>query len=186
MCIRDRSTAIRLQPPGYVSGDASSSIDVYSQRPLRAFNYNIGASLNSRGAGKPQATRVGTETPELLTVGEEASDFRETWSLALAYSYAGGYQGPNWSSKESVNGVLNYQLTENWSFDYQAGLDLTARSVILQRFSLTRRIHCWNAQFSRTFLIGGETEYYFRLGIRDQREVYYERGTRAQSFGGIQ
>ena len=180
------STAIRLQPPGYVSGDASSSIDVYSQRPLRAFNYNIGASLNSRGAGKPQATRVGTETPELLTVGEEASDFRETWSLALAYSYAGGYQGPKWSSRESVNGVLNYQLTENWSFDYQAGLDLTARSVILQRFSLTRRIHCWNAQFSRTFLIGGETEYYFRLGIRDQREVYYERGTRAQSFGGIQ
>jgi len=179
-------SAIRLQPPGYVSGDANSSIDVYSQRPLRAFNYNIGASFNSRGGGKPQATRVGTETPELTTVGEEASDFREAWSLALAYSYAGGYQGPDWSSRESVNGVLNYQLTENWSFDYQAGLDLTARSVILQRFSLTRRIHCWNAQFSRTFLIGGETEYYFRLGIRDQREVYYERGTRAQSFGGIQ
>ena len=180
------STAVRLQPPGYLSGDASSSIDVYSQRPLRAFNYNIGASINSRGAGKPQAQRVGTETPELITMGEEASDFRETWSLALAYSYAGGYQGqPNWSSRESVNGVLNYQLTENWSFDYQAGLDLTSRTVILQRFNLTRRIHCWNASFSRTFLVGGETEYYFRLGIRDQREVYYERGTRAQSFGGI-
>jgi hypothetical protein len=77
-------------------------------------------------------------------------------------------------------------LTENWSFDYQASLDLTQRIVALQRFNLTRRIHCWHATFSRTFVVGGETEYYFRMGIRDQREVYYERGTRQQSFGGIQ
>jgi hypothetical protein len=179
------STGIRLQPPGYVSGDASSTIDVYSQRPLRAFNYNMGASFNSRGAGKPQAQRVGTEA-QLLTVGEETTDFREAWTLALAYSYAGGYQGPRWSSQQTINGVLNYQLTENWSFDYQASLDLTQRIVALQRFNLTRRIHCWHATFSRTFVVGGETEYYFRMGIRDQREVYYERGTRQQSFGGIQ
>ena len=53
-------------------------------------------------------------------------------------------------------------------------------------YRLTRRIHCWEATFSRSFFAGGEAEYYFRLGVRDQREIYYERGTRAQSFGGIQ
>ena len=58
--------------------------------------------------------------------------------------------------------------------------------IILQRFSLTRRIHCWDASFSRSFTPGGEVEYHFRLGIRDQKEIYLERGTRVQSFGGIQ
>ena len=60
------------------------------------------------------------------------------------------------------------------------------REVLLQRFNLTRRLHCWDASFSRTFTPGGEAEYYFRLGVRDQREIYIERGTRVQSFGGIQ
>ena len=47
-------------------------------------------------------------------------------------------------------------------------------------------MHCWEAVFTRSFVPGGEAEYYFRLGVRDQREIYYERGSRAQSFGGIQ
>ena len=42
----------------------------------------------------------------------------------------------------------------------------------------------WSAASAPT--PGGEAEYYFRLGIRDQREIYIERGTRVQSFGGIQ
>ena len=116
----------------------------------------------------------------------DASGFRESWSASLAYSYAGGYSGPRWQSRETLNGVLRYQLTENWTFDYQAGYDLTERAVLLQRYNLTRRIHCWDAAFSRSFTPGGEVEYYFRLGIRDQREIYYERGSRVQSFGGIQ
>jgi hypothetical protein len=32
------------------------------------------------------------------------------------------------------------------------------------------------ATFSRSFNPGGETEYFFHLGIREQKEVYYERG----------
>ena len=71
-------------------------------------------------------------------------------------------------------------------FDYQTGYDVTKRHVLLQHFNLTRRIHCWDAMFSRSFTLGGEAEYYFRLGIRDQKEIFYERGTRVQSFGGIQ
>ena len=33
---------------------------------------------------------------------------------------------------------------------------------------------------------GGEAEYYFRISIKEQSEIYYERGTRAGSIGGIQ
>ena len=64
--------------------------------------------------------------------------------------------------------------------------DVTLSQVQSQRFSLTRKIHCWDAMFTRSFVPGGEAEYYFRLGVRDQKEIYFERGTRAQSFGGIQ
>jgi hypothetical protein len=38
----------------------------------------------------------------------------------------------------------------------------------------------------RTFIAGGEAEYYFRIQIKEQRELYYERGTRSGSIGGIQ
>jgi hypothetical protein len=181
------SSSLRLQPPGYVSADASAAIDTYSPRPLRSFSYNVSSSFNNRGGGKPQASRLPVEPGAHATAADaEEEEFRESWSLSLAYSYGGGYEGPHWRSSELVNAVLRYQLTENWVFDYQAGYDITNRDVLLQRYNLTRRIHCWDATFSRSFTPGGEAEYYFRLGIRDQREIYYERGTRQQSFGGIQ
>jgi hypothetical protein len=177
------ASQLRLQPPGYVNLDATAGIDPYSGRPLQQFAYNVSASFNNRGGGKPQAARLPTDTPRAI---ESDSDFRENWSASIAYSYAGGYSGPSWRSSEQLNGVLRYALTENWTFDYQAGYDMTRRQVLLQRYNLTRRIHCWDATFSRSFIPGGETEYYFRLGIRDQKEIYLERGTRVQSFGGIQ
>ncbi len=180
------ATTVRLQPPGWVNADASGSLDVYSERPLRSLSYNVGSSFGSAGGRRPQAARLATEPGTGATPGEEVEDFRESWSASVAYSYAGGYTTPRWSSRQTVNGTLRYQLTENWTFDYQAGYDLTERLVLLQRFNLTRRIHCWDATFSRSFTTGGEAEYYFRLGVREQREIFYERGTRAQSFGGIQ
>src|SRR6185503_9220447 len=183
-------TGMRLQPPGWVNGDASASIDAYNGRPLQSFSYNLSSSFNSSGSGKPQSPRIATDPlpPRGYYVeSQEPDDFRESWSAALSYSYAGGYNsGTKWNSHETLNGVLRYQLTDNWTFDYQAGYDLTQHLVLLQRFNLTRRIHCWEATFSRSFNPGGETEYFFHLGIREQKEVYYERGTRQQSIGGIQ
>jgi hypothetical protein len=181
------ASSVRLQPPGYINADASAALDVYEGRPLRAFGYNLSTSINNRGGGKPQAARTAIESNNGASAAEESQEtFRDSWSASLAYSYSGGYAGPHWSSRETVNGVLRYQLTENWVFDYQAGYDLTARAVLLQRYNLTRRLHCWDATFSRTFGLRGEAEYYFRLGIRDQKEIFIERGTRVQSFGGIQ
>ena len=63
--------------------------------------------------------------------------------------------------------------------------DITAKEVGTQRFSVSRDLHCWQATFSRTFTAGGEAEFYFRLGVKEQREIYIERGTRAGSIGGI-
>ena len=105
-------TAVRLQPPGWVNIDASGFIDVYAGRPLQSFNWNLGTSFSSAGGRNPQATRTATESGAgLSTAQEDASAFRETWSASLAYPYAGGYSGlPSWNSRETLNGVIRYQL----------------------------------------------------------------------------
>jgi lipopolysaccharide assembly outer membrane protein LptD (OstA) len=178
-------SAVLLQPPGFASGTLSGLFDVYSQRPLRTLTYNIGFNLASSGAKKgPAALAVDQSTRRDEISTDE--DFRESWRASVAYSYSGGYAGPAWKAQESANGVFSYQLSPNWKMDYSTAVDVSRQLVLSQRFSLTRRIHCWDAVFTRSFLTGGEKEYFFRLGLRDQREVYYERGTRVQSFGGIQ
>ena len=181
------SAGFRLQPPGYLAADGNASVDVYNPRPLRSFGYSVYSTFGNRGGGKPQAARGGGETESEVSRAEQAeSSFKDNWSASLSYIYQGGYFTRAWSANQTVNASFRYQLTENWMFDYSTGYNLTSRQINVQRFNLTRNIHCWAASFSRSFTPSGEAEYYVRLGIREQREIYIERGTRVQSFGGIQ
>ena len=84
-----------------------------------------------------------------------------------------------------MNGVAHYSITRAWRLDYSASFDVTRRDLLTQNIGLTRDLHCWQASFTRTFSPGGEAEYYFRLGIKEQKEIYLERGSRQMSFGGI-
>jgi hypothetical protein len=178
-------TQLRLTPPGATSAQLSGVFDVYQGRPLRTMGFNLGTNLASGGARKqPAALATDASARRNDLVDEER--FRERWQASLAYSYSGGYIARKWSAQKTVNGTASYQMTPNWHFDYSAAYDLTLSRVLTQHFSLTRRIHCWDAVFSRSFTPGGAAEYYFRLGVHDQKEVYFERGTRSQSFGGIQ
>ena len=186
------NSTVRLQPPGAIAGDFSATIDPYQGRPLRNFSWSTSTSLNSqmfRPGGRLQSAQA-TELPvESATPRQEIAPeeiFRDDWSLGLSYSYSGGYPGASWSAQQTANGVLGWSLTPNWRFDYSTAYDVTRRLINTQRFSLTRRIHCWDAVFTRSFVAGGESEYYFRLGLTNQKELYLERGTRVQSFGGIQ
>ena len=176
--------SIRLQPPGLLYGDASGTVDIYEGRPLRNFGYSLGLNAGSRGYGvnRGQSVALASESRDAPTVEQ----FRETWQLSFAYSYSGGYAGPSWGAQKTANAVLRYAFTPNWVIDYSTAYDFSRRLVLSQRFSLSRRIHCWDAVFTRSFTPGGQTEYYLRLGIRDQHEIFYERGSRVQSFGGIQ
>ena len=179
------SQSLRIQPPGLLSGDVSGVFDVYEGRPLRTLGYNTGFSLSSTGVKKAQSAGLAVEQTNRRDDLVAEDSFKEAWRLSVAYSYSGGYSGPSWSSSQTANAVVHYDLTPNWAFDYSTAVDVRHQEVLSQRYSLTRRIHCWDAVFTRSFTPGGEAEYYFRLGIRDQREVYYERGSRVQSFGGI-
>ena len=181
------SGSLLLQPPGILNGTAQFTVDSYSQRPLRAFTYNVGLDLQG---GK----RLNAAAPELPL--EERSplesydsdafqDFEGTWSLGMTYSYAGGYSGPEWATAKTANGVLRYQFTPNWSMSYSTSYDVSNRQFGTQYFELQRTLHCWVASFSRQFAPGGEAEYYFKIAAKDQHELFLEQGTRAVSIGGI-
>jgi len=140
-----------------------------------------GGSLGGFGAGDA------AQTPS--TTGFEASPeaLDRPWTLGLAYSYSGGYgYGPDWSSNRYLNATVGANLSRAWRLEYLASYDFNQHSMQTQSFALTRDLHCWFASFSRSFVVNGEAEYYFRLGLKDLREIYYERGTRVQNFGGIQ
>ncbi len=170
-----------VQPPGILSASFGWNTDVYSPHPVRNLGFNTGLNLASGGRR--------AATPELpVEQGAPAEPgYREDWSLGLAYSYSGGYVFKDlWSSSQTGNAVLRYQISPGWGLEYSTAADLDKRRVLTQRFGLSRDLHCWIASFSRNFTVGGEAEYYFRLQVKDQREIYYERGTRFRSIGGIQ
>src|SRR5258705_12601926 len=116
------------------------------------------------------------------------SGVRQPWTLGLTFSYSGGYPRPEpkWSSTMTTNALARLDLSPNWELEYSALVDLTGGQMLTQRWSLTRDLHCWQAAFTRSFTVNGEAEYYFRLGVKEQREIYIERGTRLGSLGGIQ
>jgi hypothetical protein len=95
----------------------------------------------------------------------------------------GGYQP--WGSTARSNGSLGLNLSRNWRLEYAAQYDLRKRDLVSQNFSVTRDLHCWQAQFTRS--ISGETkEYYFKISVKNLPEVYYEQGSKGlRGFGGV-
>ena len=114
------------------------------------------------------------------------------WNLTLSVAYngsrarnltGGGYQ--EWGSTARGNGFLSLNLSRNWRVEYAGQYDLRGRELVSQNFSITRDLHCWQAQFTRS--ISGDTkEYYFKINVKNLPEVYYEQGSRGlRGFGGI-
>ncbi len=177
------SSTVNLQPPGTMNGSVQWTTDPYQARPVRNMSTYAGLNL---GSGPARSSNPELPLDSRPAEAEEQPGFRDAWTLGLAYSYAGGYEGSKWADRQSANAVARYQFSPGWAADWSASYDLTFHALTTQRFSVQRDLHCWTAIFTRTFSLGGESEYYFRLGLKDQREIYFERGTRVGSIGGIQ
>jgi lipopolysaccharide assembly outer membrane protein LptD (OstA) len=176
------NSSVRLQPPGRFGSDVSWVTDVYSQRPIRSLGYNVWLALS----GSTGRRTTGSGEVPLDSRPVEEVNFDEPWSLSLSFSSSGGYGSQSrWVSAQTLNGIAHYGLTRSWRMDYTASYDVTNHAILTQQLGLTRDLHCWQASFTRTFNPGGEAEYYFKLGIKEQKEIYLERGSREVSFGGI-
>jgi hypothetical protein len=184
------NSSLRLQPPARFGADVSWQTDVYSQRPVQSLSYNVWYTTSGASRSKTTTTTTtpgnGNEAPLDTRISDDEK-FNEPWTVSLAFSSSGGYSGgPRWVTQQTLNGVFHYDLTRAWRLDYAASYDFTHHQVLAQRYSLLRDLHCWVASFTRSFSTDGEAEYYFRISIKDQRELYVEHGTRQSSFGGIQ
>ncbi|HET9951966.1 MAG TPA: putative LPS assembly protein LptD [Candidatus Eisenbacteria bacterium] len=116
------------------------------------------------------------------------------WSLTLSVSYQGsrarnttpgGAPYKPWFSNARTNGYLGLNFSRNWRVEYANQFDLLNGQLVAQNFSVTRDLHCWQAQFTRS-LSGTTEEYYFKINVKNLPEVYYEQGSRGmRGFGGV-
>ena len=67
------------------------------------------------------------------------------------------------------------RLTRSWSMDYNMRWDISEGKILGNNLSLSRKLHCWEAQFSRSEL-GKDTTFYFQLRIADMPDIRYEQG----------
>jgi lipopolysaccharide assembly outer membrane protein LptD (OstA) len=110
-------------------------------------------------------------------------------SLTLAYGGArtrlasGGYNP--WGSTARANGSMGLNLSRNWRVEYAGQYDIRGRELVSQNFSVTRDLHCWQAQFTRSISVETK-EFYFKISVKNLPEVYYEQGSRGlRGFGGV-
>ena len=168
---------INIQPPSFFSLDATSLHRFDAKPYFRSFNMNAGVRL-SGGAGRPgpiaDIPLDGNEAlsrPDFLTGGP--------WNASVSYSFAAGRNAEGgWDVQQSANSLLSFSPTRNWHLDYYNTLNLTEGEITAQEFAVVRDLHCWQARFVRRFTASGESEFFFRISIRDRPDVYLEQGTR--------
>ncbi len=98
--------------------------------------------------------------------------FPRAFSAGGTISYAGGGGGDK-TLQASFD--TTFRPTPKWRLEYRLRYDLMDRDVIAQSYAVVRDLHCWEAQFRRTYDVGN-WEYYFRIAIKDLPEIFYERG----------
>ncbi len=94
----------------------------------------------------------------------------------------------NFSMSRSQSGQLSpnlrlntsFQLSDNWSLSWSGDLQLEEGGFGTQRLSVSRDLHCWEAQFT-SLIFQGEPQYYFLIFLREHSEVKQEFGNRGVS-----
>jgi lipopolysaccharide assembly outer membrane protein LptD (OstA) len=205
--LSDLSTSLRISPGARNDFSFSFVHNPYDRR-LLSFSASTGMSFSGRSgpavgsstaeAGYPGATTAAPAPSNGAYLGGSLDPLRPAssstglpWSLRVSLAYAGarsrlatGGYNP-WGSTARSNGDVSLNLSRNWRVEYAAQYDLLGRELVSQNFSVTRDLHCWQAQFTRS--ISGDTkEYYFKISVKNLPEVYYEQGSRGlRGFGGV-
>ncbi len=195
--LSDLSSVLRVQPWSRGSVDMNFAHNPYDGKLL---NFGVSSGLFFQGTRRAQLQQEqGEMDPAARAVqaptgwtppGLLPSDLPWTASLSLSHTGSagrlptGGYS--RWSSKTTANGSVGINPTSHWRVDYSAQFDIDGRKLISWNYSVKRDLHCWEAQFTRSFS-GGITEYYFKINVKNLPEVYYEQGSKGlRGFGGIQ
>lgn len=182
---RPLSTTLRIQPPGYLTFNANT-LHSFDAKPYQR-SISFFTELRLMGGGV---------TPEpvadLPLGGNEASTRSEIppggpWNLSLAYSYTAGRNSfNNWVPNQTLNVSASLSPARYWHLEYYGSMDLDQGGIVAQEYTVTRDLHCWRARFVRRLSAAEAPEYYFKLSIIQQPEIYVERGSRGLgSYSGF-
>jgi hypothetical protein len=145
-------------------GEGAGASEAGSYGEEDALGGGAGAEVPEAGAGAGAGAGTGTVAPADL--------LPHAFTVGGTLSFAGG-GGADQTLQAAIQ--ASARLTPNWQIDYNLRYDLIDRQVVGQNYTLTRDLHCWQAQFRRSFDTG-RWEYYFRIAIKDLPQIFYERG----------
>lgn len=168
---------------------------------LRLTNFNADASLSLQGKGgaantpPPAAAREADFAETLPDIGRDrlapkgyfidtSVPWQASFSLRLNYNRFDPRQ-PSTTAQLTLNNA-SLTLTKNWNVSFYGQFDLRQKSIVDQRYTITRDLHCWEMQFFWT-PSGFSKGFYFRLGIKAPmlKDIKIEkRGGRTSVFGG--
>lgn len=136
----------------------------------------VSGSARDRGPGVGAAGGTAEETSLEARAAAPAAVpddlFPQAFTVSGTLTFAGGGAGD-----KTLQSTLqsSFRLTPKWRVEYQLSYDLVAHEVVRQNYTLLRDLHCWQAQFRRTYETG-RWEYYFRVAIKDLPQIFYEKG----------
>ncbi|MCA9750927.1 MAG: hypothetical protein KC591_01955 [Gemmatimonadetes bacterium] len=93
------------------------------------------------------------------------------WSLDASHTYR-KTRGAEPSTSLDIR--TRWDPSELWSISFDTQYDLRTGDNTGQRWSVHRKIHCWELSFDRR-LLGREWQYYFRINITDLPDLKAER-----------
>ncbi|HYJ34126.1 MAG TPA: putative LPS assembly protein LptD [Candidatus Binatia bacterium] len=143
------------------------------------------AAEDSIQAMSDEPGEAAVRTSQNYLVNEGLTSTSLPWRVGFAVNLSGNRDpAGKWVSESTVNSTLGLNVSRGWRLDYHAQYNATHRNLVAQGFTVTRELHCWEAQFTRS-ISGDNKEYYFKINVKLLPEVYYEQGSRGlRGFGG--
>jgi lipopolysaccharide assembly outer membrane protein LptD (OstA) len=173
---------------------------IFDNRYLRLTNINVGSNFRFQGKSREAGSRPSAESKEesAATLSDLARDrlapetyftdttvpWQASFSLSLNHNRSNPAK-PNTTAQLTLDNA-NLQLTKNWRVGLYAAFDLREKTIVDQRYTIFRDLHCWEMQFFWT-PTGFSRGFYFRLGIKAPllQDIKLEkRGGRTGLFGG--
>jgi len=195
--LSDLFSSLRLNAGGRKSVDMSFVHNPYDGKLL---SFAVSSGIYFQGIKRSQLQEETVQSDPMAQAVQAPSGWMPPglvssdlpWTVGISVGHqgfasrlaTGGYS--RWDATTTGNGSVGINPTNHWRVDYSAQFDVENRKLTSWNYSVKRDLHCWEAQFTRSFS-GGNTEYYFKINVKNLPEVYYEQGSRGlRGFGGIQ
>lgn len=146
-----------------------------------------GGQWNGLQSSESQAARDSLAPPDTLgldaaQLGRRAARRGGSGRFPWTFGLSAGATRSTLGTRNRFHGVfaqgsLDMTLTPNWHASYNAAYDFDTGRLTSQDYAVSRTLHCWEASFRRSNS-GGLWTYYFRIGIKDLPQVFFERGSR--------